>query len=381
LDKGFGHAGEKFSVEGFDGWRWQGADSRTVWMIPAKGWLLAGRGDGFDVLQARYLQQIKSQGRPVASLNDHWLEARVDSSKLGSGGPEWAEWFKAAQWDIAAGAQKDNLQLTAKMTHPSAVSWTPEPWRIPTNLVKNPLTSFTVGRGAASFLNLDPALAALPANPLTNQFCVWAMKGLPFLSFMTWPENDPTNAWTALAKDAVPAFNPVLKAFNGTALITNATAKRLVLSNLRVVAPSLGPAEGAAGGFLAVSIYPPPPRTEPAPPSLWREVFGRPNLVYYDWELTGARLEQWRMLGRMLLTRARAPTAYVMRPRNLASRWMSDLEPLLGNTVTEITRTAPNELSLVRTGPVGLTGVELYLLSDWLSTVGAPPVSARPATP
>jgi hypothetical protein len=62
-------------------------------------------------------------------------------------------------------------------------------------------------------------------------------------------------------------------------------------------------------------------------------------------------------------------------------KWSGDLGPWIGKTTTEITRTAPNELSVVRNAPVGFTGIELFLLSDWLSTLGFPPVQSRPPGP
>lgn len=54
-----------------------------------------------------------------------------------------------------------------------------------------------------------------------------------------------------------------------------------------------------------------------------------------------------------------------MKFRTVA-KLFEDLAQLTGNTVTEITRTAPNELEAVRTGPLGLTGIEMFLLADWL---------------
>jgi hypothetical protein len=44
----------------------------------------------------------------------------------------------------------------------------------------------------------------------------------------------------------------------------------------------------------------------------------------------------------------------------------------VGNCGTEITLTAPNELTLVRNGPVGLTGFEMNLLAQWLDAPGFP---------
>jgi len=45
------------------------------------------------------------------------------------------------------------------------------------------------------------------------------------------------------------------------------------------------------------------------------------------------------------------------------------------NTITEITRTAPAELTVVRQSPFALTSAELVLLSHWISGMGRPPVN------
>jgi hypothetical protein len=66
----------------------------------------------------------------------------------------------------------------------------------------------------------------------------------------------------------------------------------------------------------------------------------------------------------------------------IESEWLGGLAPLAGNTVTEITSVAPNELSVTRKAPVGLTAVELVLLADWLCEANSGPIhSAPPAGP
>ena len=55
--------------------------------------------------------------------------------------------------------------------------------------------------------------------------------------------------------------------------------------------------------------------------------------------------------------------------------WLAGLEYALGNTVTEVTRTAPDELTVVRSAPFVFTGLELVWLSHWLADVPAGPVN------
>ena len=63
----------------------------------------------------------------------------------------------------------------------------------------------------------------------------------------------------------------------------------------------------------------------------------------------------------------------------LESEWMGAVSPLAGNTVTEITRAAPNELSVLRQGPLGFTAVELVLLADWACHANTGPIHSPPS--
>jgi hypothetical protein len=48
---------------------------------------------------------------------------------------------------------------------------------------------------------------------------------------------------------------------------------------------------------------------------------------------------------------------------------VNKIGPTLGNTVTEITQTAPDQMTFVRTAPGGFTAFELLALVNW---IGAP---------
>jgi hypothetical protein len=95
----------------------------------------------------------------------------------------------------------------------------------------------------------------------------------------------------------------------------------------------------------------------------------RPDLVYYDWEITQDRLHQMRTLGTHLSMAKHWPEPSLASPTRA---WLTKLEPLLGNSITEVTLRAPNELKLLRKSHLGLTGFELVCLTRWLESPGFP---------
>src|SRR6201999_83700 len=110
---------------------------------------------------------------------------------------------------------------------------------------------------------------------------------------------------------------------------------------------------------------------------------------YYDWELTGARLEEWRLLSEMLpivhrmtTDDARAEGLLVKGATNappkkrpgykpsfvIADNWLAALAPHLTNdTTTLITKSGPTELTIKRRSPLLFTALELELLAHWMA--------------
>jgi hypothetical protein len=120
-------------------------------------------------------------------------------------------------------------------------------------------------------------------------------------------------------------------------------------------------------------------QSEPAPDSILANIQGRTNLVYYDWEVTGRRLRDWQMLSKMIANRAWKQTTESFYKAGVEDAFLGSLTRLEGNTVTEITRVAPNELSVTRNAPLGFTAVELVLMADWLCDASSGPIFPKPS--
>ena len=150
----------------------------------------------------------------------------------------------------------------------------------------------------------------------------------------------------------------------------------LAWGNVPFIQPYLQPATNAGQTFLEVGIFPLPSRQTPPPPDLFNQLGGRPNLVYYDWEITPQRLWNSRLLWDFFHILSR----HLPQPENspsknwlmalLAELWKDPANP--SQSVTEITQVSPTELRLIRKSHVGLTGFELASLSAWMDSPGFP---------
>jgi hypothetical protein len=374
LGKIFGGSGDKFTSQEFNGRRWNTGGSNSIWIIPARDWLLVGRGDDFAPAQMEYLNQIKAQGRPVPALEHNWLEADLASTRLGG----WFRLLQPAHIRMTVAPSEDNLQIGARILTAEAVPWKTDPWQIPKDLMRGHIISFTAGQNVAAFLKMNPALSHLAGNPLTNQFYCWALDQMPLLNYMAWPEANASNALATLSTEAPAALNPELKRFNGTELVWLPHGNALMLRNIRLFVPILQAVQGADGQFLLLSSFPRSDKTRPVPDELLAQITGRTNLVYYDWELTGRRLQEWQMLSQMIANRSLPQNSEAVDDTFIAHEWLGGLGPLAGNTVTEITRVAPNELSVTRKAPIGFTAVELVLLADWVCDANSGPIHSLP---
>lgn len=328
----------------------------------AGDWLVLGLGQNALPLHDAFTQRIRSGARPVAGATDYWLSVSAEWPRVAA----WLEGSHASlqpsgRMELKVAGEGDYLRTKGRFVAVQPFSWKAEPWLIPTNLIREPLISFTAGRGIAPLLGRCRLFGGLPVAP-PNQFYAWALGRIPFQTYAAWPARDASNTLARLGPHLVDRGRSNLPPLFG-ALQFSATNAVLSWAGLPFITPSLEAVTNAPGDFLFASLFPNPGLESPPPMELLAVVRGRTNLVYYDWEITQERLLQWRNLNQLLRAiSSEEPAATNM----LSQHWLGDIGSKLGNTVTEITLVASNELSLNRKSHGGFTGFEFVALTEWL---------------
>ena len=132
------------------------------------------------------------------------------------------------------------------------------------------------------------------------------------------------------------------------------------------MAPFIESTTPSGPGFILTGLNPVTGNTNLAvPPGLLAQFTSRTNLVYYDWELTGQRVQSLlyvSQLFRMVFGKAQLST------NEPSIDWFRTAPPILGNSATMGAQTGPNQLMFTRTSTIGLTAAELHLLADWLES-------------
>jgi hypothetical protein len=228
----------------------------------------------------------------------------------------------------------------------------------------------------------------LTDNPLAGQFYVWALGEMGLQSYGAWPVANATNSIQRVAAEGTNIFNPAFKRNVWGELRWQPEHQSVVWANLcPILLPTLQIAPETNGQYLIADFFPLNPRGKPAPDELLQQVRGRTNLVYYDWEGTGQRLSSWRFLSATLpvlprtpLTSLQAPSTNsspagprALQPELVEENWLAGVTPMLTDheTITDITRTGPAELTIIRKSPFAFSSLELVLLSHWLTGTGS----------
>ena len=386
--------GEPLTAEGFSGRLWNRPGQHSLWSLRARDWTLLGRGEDLLASRTAYLQKIKQDNQPAPVAKDSWLGAEVDWPLLATWEPLSSCPLKLARTSVDVTASSGRFHSTVHVTYPEPMLWKSQPWRIPKELVSSPLSSFTASQNLGAYLNMDHSATRLSSDPLTNQFFCWALREMALQTYAAWPVTDATNTLRKLGTEAPAILNPFLEARNHSQLSWFQKHDQLVWTKLQLTGPSLMPASAKNGDFLVAKVFPMEAKFVPASEQLWSQFQQRDDLVYYDWEVTGLRLMQWRLLTELLpvfppptpedvarheKAAKNAQTAVLahqpLTPMAVTEAWLAELSnPALNNTVTEATRTSPTQLTIVRNSQALFTGLEWVLLSHWLADAPVGPI-------
>jgi hypothetical protein len=354
---------------GGQGWQLKKAAAPNLIQFAQSGsWVLVGLGQEPLKLLPGLVQQVRANGRPVPALQAHWLEVQADLPALRGWLPVLED-FRLPPVHLTVRGLNGHVRTEAKLHYSANLAWKPEPWKLPTNAIRDPIISFTAARGIAPLLAQVKGVTGLGLNPLPDQLCAWAGKDLFAQTYVTFPVPHATNALHQLAR-TVPGFTQLHPWLKPSQVVYWSNRAELMWQGVPLAVPTLRPLRDSGSDYVLACLFPlSSPTNAPPPAQLYAQLQGRQNLAYYDWEYTQERLRHMRPLYQILDIAHRRQFI----PTNAPSQvWIRAIAPYLGNTITELTVTGPKELTLTRKSELGLTGFELYTLTRWLESPGFP---------
>lgn len=386
-----------------------GAGNTRARFAVANGWAVFGRGVGaFE----RVREAIQASGAPEAGWSNTVFRIEADLSAVS----RLLGWRAQPpgpvdQWpsvDLAVEPRSGRLRTEARLRYPQPLGLVMDAWQIPTNLLREPLVGFTAVRGADTWVGRLGLLEDLGIKEWPRQLFLWSLAGPAWQQYFSGPLDSPTNLMNRVANDLPMKVmtNAYWKGQTFGLRVTN-NASRIEMHGLPYFQPFLEaiPGRGTASDQVHGGLFRLPARNAPPPNELLSQITGRTNLVIYDWETTGSALlltnapgtrgpaVVTNFIGRLvhfkhLYQFIKMSTA--VRPSRLPSNaagaisvpggeWIDAAVPLLGDTVTEVTRTGPAELAAVRQSRLGFSALEIIHLLRWIENPGFPGWQEPPA--
>jgi hypothetical protein len=354
------------------GWRIQAsnAEKNLIEMFREGEWTFLGIARDKNSLLEETVARARNYPNPFSfrPATNNWLEADLDLSRLSN--PLFST--NSPFISLAVNGDGANVLTHADLNFPNAIQAPMPSWNIPTNLIHEPLGSFTAVRGIQSMLATSGAWAALSnlighSNPPPQQACFWSQQNGQFLNYFAAPQPDAADHVRELTERVMTRSNPWLDARGFVSFSRMPDGNGFTWGNLAIVKPFLtfkdvGADSFVFGGLLAGADS---STNSPIRSTLLQDWPAQTNLFYYDWELTGRRVEPWLYISQIVRTILRRDQ---MQMTTAGVTWLGAIKARLGESTTEITQTGPNRLSFDRKSTIGLTAPELHLLIDWLES-------------
>jgi hypothetical protein len=351
------------------GWRLKmGENARYVELVREGDWTFVGLSSSQtnkSILELRGRVQKTHLPFEMPKTN-FWLEVEADLRQISVALQlNWQLPADMPGFSVTTIGDGENVRSRGEIRALSEGTGDLERWNIPTNLIHDPLGSFTAMRDIQEWFPGAKSWRLPRVSSAPSQLFFWAQDGAPFQSYFAIPIGEqPSNSQKIF---------DVMSGEGNAWLTTNGIGKFVSLTNgtgvewngLQLITPFLQSAMTTDGTFLEGALAPDVSTNKSMPTELLQQMYSGDNVVYYDWELTGPRIEEWLYFGqlfRVALHKAQLP------PESVALKWLRALEFKLTNCGTIIRRESPGRFSLVRKSSCGFTAVELHLIADWLES-------------
>jgi hypothetical protein len=332
------------------------------------GWLVVDIGQNRLVLGERVLGSLAGEINPTSNGEKEWLSADINWPRLA----QWSDGIKALdlpETRLELAAKDKNLHIDGKLFFPKNLSMNLPAWQIPANTIHSPFISFTAARGFASWLNSRAWARPYEISPVPDQLFVWALTASPFQTLAAIPVANSANALAQAYARLNPAMNLANAEHEFLAPFRLTMANdQIQMQGVPFAGPFMRAERQASGQFLLAGGFANSPNARPLPPEILQRLALK-NLVYYHWEITAERFPQVLNMSQLAMVLTQHQQIAGNSP---TLKWLKKIAPNLGNSVTEILQTAPDQMTFSRTAPGGLTALEFLALGNWLEAKNFP---------
>jgi hypothetical protein len=323
-------------------------------------WTILGAAQNHNDLFDATLARLKSTQSPFPpQKTNSWLNADIIPARLAvalRAGSDIFSNLPPISLAVTGGGGKVWTAGTLQTHDFNAASL--KPWSVPTNIIQSDFTGFTAIRGVSPFLQRSPIRNSLNISPAPDQIYIWSLIGFPTATYFAAPFSGAGSAVSNVT-DFVLEKQPV---WFGTNPIVRFKKARdfdgLQWGGLPYISPFLRSISGGTNDFVFGGLFV-PETNYPSSPEVFKQLYGQTNLVYYDWEHTGLRVEQLIYLGQFVRFGLGSPQLPTGSPGLL---WLKAIAKKPGDSLTTCEVTAPGQLKFVRSSSTGFTAVELHLL-------------------
>lgn len=331
------------------------------------GWTLIGVAEETNKLQTAIRNRIERSGVPFLSESGiNWVEGYLNVARLI---PSNVISSVVSSLDFSMTGEAGNVRSKGSIATGGITIGELEPWMIPTNIVDGSFGSFTALRGIRPLLENSKFWNPVTLGPSPNQAWIWALQGMLMQTYLAAPLSQGSNQMHQLSETVMRLAEKHLPDRDIAGFQRSQAFNGLEWRGFPFMSPFIRSMAEGENEFLLAGFF---PFTQPAqtlPPELTQMMATRTNLVMYDWELTGPRIEQWIYMSqfcRVVCQKAQLPAD------SAGLKWLQALVPRLGNSATELVQAGPDQFSFSRKSTAGFTAIELNLLADWLESPAFP---------
>lgn len=333
------------------------------WTLLAVG-VAPDRSAGLLAAGLDRIAKAKTPGSVTSS--NHWWAAEFDLTRLNQSlALNWKLPAHLPRVTVAVNGDEAGVRTVGDLSFATPLNTNLTPWNIPTNIIYDPLVSFTGVRGVAPVLRAWLGWPEQKLGAAPDQVFFWAQSPALWQHFVTYPVTQGANHVQVIGDYVLDELNPIFltNKVGNFAWATN--AHRLVWKGLPFFQPMLEHVTFKQTEFAVFGLFANNATNRPVPAGLFAEFQHKPNLVYYDWELTEPQVRSWTQMGqlsRMVFGRAQ------LSPQSASLPWLRAVSTRLGNVTTVATLESPQKISFKRSSVCGFTGPELHLLVEWLES-------------